>query len=184
VIRSSDVSDVLRIDGQRHHAVSKPVADIGELRAFASSLTSDRWLAEDAVQETLLKVLRFGHTYRSDGDLSAWIRTICRNAMVDLVRRNRTHLSLDDRVENLDCSAVPEVSMGDIEDALAGLPPAQLDVVMLCCVYGYEYADVAEMLGVPIGTVRSRLSRGRLVLSSLLDSGAVDPDIAVPIAAS
>lgn len=148
----------------------------------AYRLTGHHDDAQDLTQEVLVRVQRGLETYRP-GSLEGWLSRITTNAFLDDVRRRRRRpedaLPDDpDRVlagapgadEALDSVVLPD----DVQAALSTLAPEYRAVVVLSDVVGHSYAEIADTLDLPVGTVRSRLHRGRLRLRELLDppSGA------------
>ena len=137
--------------------------NIRAVRAYASSVTSSRDIAEEAVQETFVRAWRYSSSYRGDSPVLSWLITICRRVIVDLAQRERLHShdTLSDVVV-----AMPDASDATaINDMIADLPLPQREVVVLCAVLGFDYETAAETLSVPVGTVRSRLARARAALA-------------------
>ena len=134
--------------------------------------------AQDLVQEALIRVRRGLERYEP-GSLEGWLARIVTNVFLDEVRRKRRRPTLslpEDPGWVLPPSpAADEVSMGlsdDIQAALATLPEEFRVPVVLCDVADQSYEQIAQALGVPLGTVRSRIHRGRRMLRSLLTEGA------------
>ncbi|MGH8778462.1 RNA polymerase sigma factor [Paraburkholderia sp.] len=148
---------------------------VPRLRRYARALINNRELADDLVQDTLERALRNAGQFRPDTDLRAWLFTIMHNVFVNQVRKASTravHLSVDDDVHESEF-AVPgnqaqSLEVRDLDYALQRLPDDQREVVLLVGLEEMSYADVALALGVPIGTVMSRLSRGRERLRTLM----------------
>lgn len=147
--------------------------EIPRLRRYARALTRDAVRADDLVQETLLRAFRKEHLWEPGTDLRAWLFTIMHNQYVNEIRRaTRDAASLDVQ----DCSAFlvansdPSASrqLQELEQALSQLPDGQRQVILLVGLEGLSYEDVANILQIPVGTVRSRLSRGREVLRKLM----------------
>ena len=139
---------------------------IPALRRYAWALLRDREGADDLVQDCLERALSRRHLRRRDGDMRAWLFTILRNLFVDgLRRRSREGSRIDlDQVADLAApSADPDarVVVRDVLDGLDTLPPDQKAVLLLVCVEDLSYEATARVLGVPVGTVMSRLSRAR-----------------------
>src|SRR5438132_3722934 len=146
------------------------------LYTVAYRLTGNREDAEDLVQEVLLRVRRGLETYQP-GSMEGWLSRITTNAFLDEVRRRRrrpVELLPDepDRVLPSSASAedalVTEVLPDDIQDALRRLPEEYRAAVVLCDVVGLPYHEIGEALGIPVGTVRSRIHRGRRQLREAL----------------
>jgi RNA polymerase sigma-70 factor, ECF subfamily len=144
---------------------------------FAFRLTGNPDDAHDLVQEVLLRVRRGLASYQP-GSFDGWLWRITRNAFLDEVRRQkrRPTTPLPDEVdrwahastESAD-SEYARISLGDdIQKALLELPLDFREAVVLCDVVGLSYEEIAQAVAVPIGTVRSRIHRGRKMLKELL----------------
>ena len=140
----------------------------------AYAWTHDRDVAEDLVQEALAKALRNAAQLREPAALEAWVFRIMTNCWHDHLRRNPATDSLD-RVE-LASETTPETMhtrlqiITRVRNAVAELPDGFRETVTLVDIEGFSYADTANILDVPVGTVMSRLSRGRNRLLALLKS--------------
>lgn len=144
---------------------------IGSLSTYARAVCGDRWAAEDAVQETLLRAWRYRDTFAGRGSLEGWLLRICHNCIVDAANRRGRPAPFDDRdapVEHPDHST-------EVLALVEALPASQREVVALCGLLGYDYESAAAILEVPVGTVRSRLSRAR---ASMSDAIAATDEIA------
>jgi RNA polymerase sigma-70 factor (ECF subfamily) len=148
------------------------------LYTVAYRLTGNRDDAEDLVQEVLLRVRRGLDTYRP-GSMEGWLSRIATNAFLDEMRRRRRRPveplpSQPDRVlppeEAADEALAAEVLSADVEEALRRLPADYRAAVVLCDVVGLPYHEIGETLGVPLGTVRSRIHRGRALLRQALEA--------------
>ncbi|WP_156380945.1 sigma-70 family RNA polymerase sigma factor [Pseudolabrys sp. Root1462] len=144
---------------------------IPALRRFARALTRDAETADDLVQDTLVRALRSEHLFHG-GDLRTWMYTILAN-----LNRNRLR-SLARRpvlvpIDENDAAALGGSDNGgrDIERGLATLVDEQRDALLLVALEGLSYREVAEIQGVPIGTVMSRLARARHQLKTFLEGG-------------
>lgn len=131
--------------------------------------------AADAVQDALLSAYRAAGSFRGDAAVTTWLHRITVNACLDLVRRraSRPSVPLDDDVEHGDDVAGPDVlgereTAAEILVALRAIGPEQAAAVVLVDVEGFPVAQVAEMLDIPVGTVKSRCARGRARLATLL----------------
>jgi RNA polymerase sigma-70 factor (ECF subfamily) len=127
-------------------------------------MCSDRWTADDAVQETFARAWKYLESYAGDGSFEGWLLRICRNCIIDMANRPlTTSLAVDehDLLEPPDCSI-------ELHLLVDRLTLAQREAVVLCGVLGYDYQGAADLLGVPIGTIRSRLSRARDALYAML----------------
>jgi RNA polymerase sigma-70 factor (ECF subfamily) len=144
-------------------------AAIPALRRYARALTRDAELADDLVQDTLVRALRSEHLFHG-GDVRSWLYTILtnlnRNRLRSLARRP-VHASIEDN--DAPDMAGPEAGGRDIERALATLVDDQRSALLLVVLEGLTYREVAEIQGVPIGTVMSRVARARMQVKSYLD---------------
>jgi len=144
-------------------------ATIPALRRYARALTRNADTADDLVQDTLVRALRSEHLFHG-GDVRSWLYTILtnlnRNRLRSLARRPSLS-SLDDN--DAPDLAGPEAGGRDIERALATLVEDQRNALLLVVLEGLTYREVAEIQGVPIGTVMSRLARARTQIKSYLD---------------
>jgi RNA polymerase sigma-70 factor, ECF subfamily len=146
------------------------------LFTVAYRLTGNRDDAQDLVQEVLLRVRRGLQTYQP-GNLEGWLSRIATNVFLDDVRRKarkplQVMAELPDPWIGLAVDPDDELNRhrlpADLQDALRALPDEFRAAVVLCDVVGLEYAEIAEALGVPTGTVRSRIHRGRALLRRAL----------------
>jgi RNA polymerase sigma-70 factor (ECF subfamily) len=154
-------------------------AEIPRLRRYARALMrSDKEAADDLVQECLLRGLAKQHLWQEGTDLRAWLFTILHNQFVNTVRRSSRAESAQ-LVDDLDGDAVGDPSqekhleLRDLDRALILLPDDQRAVILLVGLEGMDYETAAKVIGVPVGTVRSRLSRGREALRRLM---GIKPD--------
>jgi RNA polymerase sigma-70 factor, ECF subfamily len=143
------------------------------LRRYARSLTQDVARADDLVQSCLVRALAKEHLWEPGTDLRAWLFTILHNQHVNEVRRlvrEGIVVSVEDVASNLaaDPSAGAALELRDLEQAIALLPREQREVILLAGREGKRYEEIAATLGVPVGTVRSRLSRARARLRELM----------------
>ncbi len=143
---------------------------------MAYRLTGNDADAQDLVQEVLVRVHRGLSTYRP-GSLEAWLSRITTNAFLDDLRRRRrrpTEPLADDRAvalagsEDVEATVAAASLSGDIETALRKLPEDYRVAVVLCDVVGLPYGEIADQLSIPVGTVRSRIHRGRSALRASL----------------
>jgi RNA polymerase sigma-70 factor (ECF subfamily) len=154
-------------------------AEIPRLRRYARALVRDVTGADDLVQECLMRALSKLDLWHEGTNLRAWLFTILHNQHVNHVRRS---IRIGAPVEFCDDGAPAALSLPanqekrlelrDLERALSRLPQEQRAVIFLVGLEGMPYGDVAVVLGVPVGTVRSRLSRGRSALRQLMDMGS------------
>ena len=151
---------------------------------FALRLTSDPNDAEDLVQDTVVKAYRFFSSYEKGTNAKAWMFRILKNSFINNYRKNSkkpAEVDYDEvspyyesvraeRTETSDLESLMfrEMMDDDLSNALTRLPEDFRTVVLLCDVEGYTYEEIANMLDVPIGTIRSRLHRGRNLLKTEL----------------
>ncbi|HMO09685.1 MAG TPA: RNA polymerase sigma factor [Paracoccaceae bacterium] len=155
------------------------IALLPRLRAFARSLTRAQDTADDLVQATCEKALRNLGGFTPGTRLDAWLFRIMRNAWIDTTRARRDHTAIDDLGEGLEPAGedgravvMARLELADVARAVDALPEEQRSVLMLVCVEGMRYREAAEALGIPEGTVMSRLARGRAALVQMLDGNA------------
>jgi RNA polymerase sigma-70 factor (ECF subfamily) len=147
---------------------------IPRLRRYARALTRNRERADDLVQDTLGRALLKERFWQPGTNLRAWLFTIMHNQNVNNVRRDLRESGAVDMEQisvTLPATTDPTASrqIFELERALAQLPLEQRQVILLVGLEGMSYEDTAGILSVPIGTVRSRLSRARYALRKLLD---------------
>ena len=140
-------------------------ANIPALRRYAWALLRNASDADDLVQDCLLRALDQMDTKIPQGDLRPWLFTIMHNLHVSLWRRRTVRAEVMIDRSGADVPVPPsQAAQAEMRDALRGLaslPEEQRQVLLLVAVEGLAYADVAAILGVPVGTVMSRLSRAR-----------------------
>ncbi len=146
---------------------------IPNLRRYARALVGDRDGADDLVQDTLERAVRKFHLWRP-GDLRAWLFSIMHNVFVNQLKTRKTHLhvEIDDEMLPARIPDVARAEVMDLERALGTLVPEQREVVLLVALEDMTYSDVSRALGIPIGTVMSRLSRGRERLRRVMEGEA------------
>ena len=148
---------------------------IPRLRRYARSLLFDAQHADDLVQTALERALTHWHQFDQRRDIGVWLLSIAHNAHLDL-RRRESRLSvlepsqLQDELDAHARDAEPDVGLRmDLVNALRRLSPEQREPLLLVGVEQLTYAEVAEVLQIPVGTVMSRVSRARVALRRLLD---------------
>lgn len=117
--------------------------------------------AEDLAQQTFLKLYRARATYRPSAKFTTYLYLLARQVLIDSVRASERHASLHDRAgREMDVVEEPPATRGegsDAEAALAALSPELREAVVLVVMQGFPYADAADILGIPVGTVKSRI---------------------------
>ena len=182
----------------RREALARDVLEyVDPLFATAMRLSRQRQDAEDLVQDTLVKALRFAERFEQGTNLKAWLYTILHNTWRNRVRdRAREGVQVDSELVEQEASRpdgpsvfdTPERILlrstldADLQEALAAIPEAFREAVWLRDVEEFSYAEIAQMLDVPIGTVMSRISRGRRLLFERLQRPAVVETVGQPIA--
>ncbi len=151
-------------------------AVVPRLRRYARALTGSREAADDLTQDTLERAWNKRSLWTPGTDLRAWLFTIMHNVFVSGARVRRPTVSMDeteseDRRPATGVSVETGIVLNELERALALLPDEQRQVLLLVGLEQFGYAEASEVLGVPIGTVMSRLSRGRERLRLLLETG-------------
>jgi RNA polymerase sigma-70 factor (ECF subfamily) len=148
-------------------------AHIPRLRRYARALAGDSHRADDLVQDTLERALTKFHLWRHGSDLRAWMFTIMHNVFINQLKARR-ELALDDAVED-GLQSAPQsdpLELRDLDTALRRLPVEQREVLLLVGLEQLSYAEASQALGVPVGTVMSRLSRGRERLRAVMSGTA------------
>ncbi len=143
------------------------------LRRYARALTGDRYAADDLVQDTLERAMQKWALLRADSKVGAWLMAIMHNIFVNQVRRQASrpvHVDLADMTVEPSSRARQEegLAVRDLQAALATLPADQREVLLLVTLEEMSYEATAQVLGIPVGTVMSRLSRARDKLRRLL----------------
>jgi RNA polymerase sigma-70 factor (ECF subfamily) len=148
------------------------LAWLPRLRRYARVLRRNAEDADDLVQDTLERAWSRAGLWQGVGDMRSWLFSIMHNLHVDALRRGRLDtVDLDEQRVEVPVPATQghALAMRDLDTALAALPVEQREVLLLVAWEGLAYAEAAQALGVPIGTVMSRLSRGRERLRGLID---------------
>jgi RNA polymerase sigma-70 factor (ECF subfamily) len=164
---------------QRFERIVLPYLD--DAYTLARYLLRDEHDAQDVVQEAALRALRYFDGY-SGGDARAWLLAIVRNCSLTWRKRHRADeqtIAFDDAVElaatdaqGTDAAAIQASERGRVQRAIAALPDEFREVIVLREVQDLSYRDISDVVGVPVGTVMSRLARARKRLAVLLDLSA------------
>ena len=148
---------------------------IPHLRAFGRSLSGSRDLADDLVQETLLKAWAARKRFQAGTNMRAWTFIILRNLFLSQMRRARFKGEWDDvtasKILAAPASQDRHVELGDMQRALLHLPQPQREALILVGAGGFAYEEAAEICGCAVGTIKSRVARGRVALEALLSGG-------------
>jgi RNA polymerase sigma-70 factor (ECF subfamily) len=153
-------------------------AILPRLRVYALSLTRDRDAADDLVQDTVIKALNGRHSFQPGTNLAAWLFRIQRNEFISGVRKRRPTVPIDTEVaERLSQPALQEsgLVMREFVSAFGKLPSTQREALLLAVLEGLPYDVIGEHTGVSVGTVKSRISRGRDALERLMLEGDTKP---------
>lgn len=150
---------------------------IPHLRAFGRSLSGSRDTADDLVQETLLKAWAARKRFQAGTNMRAWTFIILRNLYLSQMRRARFKGEWDDLVADrllaAPASQDKHVELADMQRALLHLPQPQREALILVGAGGFAYEEAAEICKVAVGTIKSRVARGRVALEALLSEGAL-----------
>jgi len=143
------------------------------LRRYARSLVRNSVEADDLVQECMARALARLRVWREVRDLRAYLFTILNNVHLDTIaqrKRAGNVVPLDEAIKTLACrpNQLARIEANELAEALEHIPEEQRRVVLLVGIGGMKYHEIASMLGIPIGTVMSRLSRGREALRQML----------------
>ncbi|MFN4090322.1 MAG: sigma-70 family RNA polymerase sigma factor [Alphaproteobacteria bacterium] len=151
--------------------------EIPRLRRYARVLVRDAVYADDLVQECLIRAVSRLDSYAPGTNLRAWLFVILRNVVINDYHRGRRGpalLELSEVHADLATAAAQEqhLLLDEVRQAVGKLPEEQREIILLVPVGGLAYEEVAQILDIPIGTVRSRLSRARMALRELLARGS------------
>jgi len=145
------------------------------LRAFGRTLTGDVEQAEDLAQDTVLQAWRCRDHFRPGTNLRAWLSTILRNRFYSTQRRRKWRAEYDQEIIERTLVAPDDpsanVELDDVRRALAMLPDFQREALILVGAGGMAYEEVAEIMGCPVGTVKSRVRRARDELQAIIFEG-------------
>ena len=129
---------------------------------FACHLTRDRTMAEDVTQETFLRAFRFLHGFRGDEKFGSWLFSIARNCSMDALRRQRP--AFPHPLEETSGSVADASARAELDAALRSVSTEHREAFLLVEVFGLSYQETADVLGVAVGTVKSRMFRARQAL--------------------
>jgi len=157
------------------------LGSLPQLRAFARGLCGRSDYADDLVQETMVKAWTARGSFAPGTSMRSWTFTILRNHFISELRRSRRHGEVEpEKAERLLVTPAEQearVHLSDMDAALQKLPPERREAVVLVGAGGFTYEEAAEICGCAIGTIRSRVARGRSELARLLagDTGNSEP---------
>ncbi|MFM7028068.1 MAG: sigma-70 family RNA polymerase sigma factor [Chakrabartia sp.] len=156
------------------------VAIIPSLRAFARGLCGNRDLADDMAQDAMARAWAARQSYAPGSNFRAWMFMILRNHYYTTLRKNARMVSWDPEVAERVLVANPtqqdRLNVQDVQAALQKLPAEQREVLLLIGANGVSYEEAAEIMGCAIGTIKSRLARGRVALSALIEGPPIESD--------
>jgi RNA polymerase sigma-70 factor (ECF subfamily) len=150
------------------------------LRRYARGLVHNKTDADDLVQDCLVRAISKMHLFQPGTNLKAWLLSIVHNIFLDGTRRAKRTREFATAVTSMDQGNVTRpnqfhrIEIMDISKALAALPAAQRSTLLLIALQGLSYEETAKITGVPVGTVRSRLSRGRSALTAMMNGVTCD----------
>lgn len=150
------------------------VSMLPKLRRFAMTLTRNANDADDLVQVACERAIARSHLWSGEGRLESWIYAMTRNLWVDEVRKRKVRggggmVDIFEQDElNTEAAAEKAVYASQVQKMILSMPEGLASVFLLVNVEGYSYREAAEILGIPIGTVMSRLSTARLRLAAML----------------
>lgn len=135
---------------------------------FAWHLMRDRTAAEDVTQDAFIRAFRFLRSYRGDSPFSSWIMRIVRNCAMDTLRKQKSQIARH-QDEHLRAGSIADpVARAELDAALRAITPDHREPFMLIEVFGLSYAEAADVLGIRVGTVKSRMHRARQALCRAL----------------
>jgi len=179
----TDDDEDLPIEPVEHVALSDSefktqlAAVIPHLRAFGRSISGSRDLADDLVQETLMKAWAARLRFQAGTNMRAWTFIILRNLYLSQMRRARFKGEWDDLVADrllaAPASQDRHVELGDMQRALLHLPQPQREALILVGAGGFAYEEAAEICGVAVGTIKSRVARGRVALETIMNDNSL-----------
>ena len=147
------------------------IEQIPRLRRYARALTADRMSADDLVQDTLERAWGKLHLWRRGSDMRAWMFSIMHNTFINHIRKKQlVTISMDDDALEVPTRATQEdnLQMRDLASAIGKIPHEYREVLLLIGLEQMSYEETANVLGIPLGTVMSRLSRGRERLRTIM----------------
>jgi RNA polymerase sigma-70 factor (ECF subfamily) len=163
------------------------VAMLPRLRRFAYALTGSAEQGDDLVQEACLRALSRMDLWQPGTRLDSWMYRIAQNIWFDRMRANKVRgevvdIGMIEGITGTDGRTVTEseLTLQAVDAALSRLPAEQRAVVALVCIEGASYKEAAEIAGVPIGTVMSRLARARRALHAMLNQPVQERDVRLP----
>jgi RNA polymerase sigma-70 factor, ECF subfamily len=156
------------------------IASLPALRNFARSLCRQRDMAEDLVQETMVRAWSSRHTFTPGSNFKPWVFTILRHQFYNTLRKRSRLVSWEPEAAERLLVQQPEQETGihleDIQDALSQLPHSQREMLLLIAASGMSYEEAAMIADCKLGTVKSRINRGRAAMRAIMDGGETQPE--------
>jgi RNA polymerase sigma-70 factor (ECF subfamily) len=160
------------------------IAEIPHLRAFAISLSGSMTMADDLVQETLVRAWSYADSFQPGTNFRAWVITILRNTYFTAYRKQAREVQDSDgfyaEQRTVDGDQEIKLEVKDMQKALSKLPHDYREILLLVGIAEVSYEEAAEICGVPIGTIKSRLNRARAKLAENLGLTASSAAAAPP----
>lgn len=151
------------------------IALLPHLRAFARGLCGRSDKADDLAQDAVMRAWAAHGSFTPGTNMKAWVFTIARNHFLNDLRKSRHELQLEEGQAEVvpDTGSAPDdaLHVSDMQRALNQLPAERREALLLVGASGFSYEEAAQVCGVPIGTMKSRVARGRAQLATLLDDG-------------
>ncbi|WP_246681372.1 sigma-70 family RNA polymerase sigma factor [Mesorhizobium sp. B2-3-14] len=153
------------------------IGQLGSLRRYARSLTRDGVEAEDLVHDALVRAYERRGTFRSGGNLRAWLLSIVHNTFIDRVRSRHSEAARLEQARYLADGSTPapqdhSVRLAQVREAFFSLPEEQRSALHLVAIEGLSYQQAANASGVPLGTLMSRIARARTALRQMEEAPA------------
>ncbi|WP_457152306.1 sigma-70 family RNA polymerase sigma factor [Mesorhizobium sp. P5_C1] len=151
------------------------IGQLGSLRRYARSLTHDSTDAEDLVHDALVRAYERRATFRSSGNLRAWLLSIVHNTFIDKMRSRKSEAARLEQAGYLAEASTPapqehSVRLAQVREAFFSLPQEQRSALHLVAIEGLSYQQAADASGVPLGTLMSRIGRARAALRKMEDA--------------
>lgn len=167
------------------YSQSALIGERDKLKKFALKLTRNDSDADDLTQSTILRALEKKHLFQPDTNLFSWTSKIMYNLFVSEYRRKikfETQYDPESYIEreSVEASQQIKAELHQVGEIMESLSDDHREILLMVCVKGMQYAEVSEVLQIPVGTVRSRLSRARETLQAALDAPAFYGEMATP----
>lgn len=168
--------------------VSALISQLPSLRRYAVALAGNAAMADDLVQDSIERALRQSNQLKGLEHIGGWLRRILHNLYIDEIRRSRGKGKQQDITEladhlELSTPAADNSGIRDFAKALNALGPEHREILLLVGVENLNYREIADELGIPIGTVMSRLARARERLRKLMEDGGSAEIVPLPLRA-